>query len=71
MSAFLERRFALAERRTDVRTEALGGIGFGVLGFVTVMLVKGRARDVHPIMWALVPLFLAFYAEDWLSANVF
>jgi AGZA family xanthine/uracil permease-like MFS transporter len=47
------------------------GIGFGVLGFVTVMLVKGRARDVHPIMWALVPLFLAFYADDWLSANVF
>jgi AGZA family xanthine/uracil permease-like MFS transporter len=47
------------------------GIGFGVLGYVTVMLVKGKARDVHPIMWALVPLFLAFYAEDWLSVNVF
>lgn len=47
------------------------GIGFGVLGFVTVMLVQGRARDVHPIMWALVPLFLALYAEGWLSANVF
>jgi AGZA family xanthine/uracil permease-like MFS transporter len=47
------------------------GIGFGVLGFVTVMLARGKARDVHPIMWALVPLFVAFYAEDWLSANVF
>ena len=47
------------------------GIGFGVLGFVLVMAVRGRAREVHPIMWALVPLFLAFYAEDWLSANVF
>lgn len=47
------------------------GIGFGVLGYVTVMLAKGRAREIRPIMWALVPLFVAFYAEDWLSANVF
>ncbi|MDQ5808008.1 MAG: NCS2 family permease [Actinomycetota bacterium] len=47
------------------------GIGFGVIGFVVIMAVRGRAREVHPLMWALVPLFLAFYAEDWLSANVF
>jgi AGZA family xanthine/uracil permease-like MFS transporter len=47
------------------------GIGFGVIGFVATMAVRGRARDVHPLMWALVPLFLAFYAEDWLAANVF
>jgi AGZA family xanthine/uracil permease-like MFS transporter len=26
---------------------------------------------VHPLMWALVPLFLAFFASDWLSAHVF
>ena len=31
----------------------------------------GRAREVHPLMWALVPLFVAFFASDWLSANVF
>ena len=47
------------------------GIGFGVIGFVAVMVARGRAREIHPLMWALVPLFLAFYAEDWLSANVF
>jgi AGZA family xanthine/uracil permease-like MFS transporter len=47
------------------------GIGFGVLGFVAVMVVRGRAGEIHPLMWALVPLFLAFYADDWLSANVF
>jgi AGZA family xanthine/uracil permease-like MFS transporter len=27
----------------------------------------GRAREVHVLMWFLVPLFLAFYAEDWLQ----
>ena len=47
------------------------GIGFGVIGYVIVMLAKGRAREIHVLMWILIPLFLAFYAEDWLSANVF
>ena len=47
------------------------GIGFGVIGYVVVMAVLGRAREIHPLMWVLVPLFLAFYAEDWLAANVF
>src|SRR4051794_847714 len=47
------------------------GIGLGVLGYVAVMAGTGRAREVHPLMWALVPFFLAFFASDWLSANVF
>ena len=47
------------------------GIGLGVLGYVAAMTAIGRAREVHPLMWALVPLFLAFFASDWLSANVF
>src|SRR3954471_14925098 len=47
------------------------GIGFGIIAFALVMVVKGRAREVHPLMWALVPLFLAFYADDWLSVHVF
>jgi AGZA family xanthine/uracil permease-like MFS transporter len=47
------------------------GIGFGIIGFVVAMTAQGRWREVHPLMWALVPLFLAFYADDWLSAHVF
>jgi len=47
------------------------GIGLGVIGFVLVMVVRGRVREIHPLMWLLVPLFLAFFADDWLSANVF
>lgn len=47
------------------------GIGLGVISFVVVMVVRGRAREIHPLMWALVPLFCAFYADDWLSAHVF
>src|SRR4051794_17083581 len=46
------------------------GIGFGVIGYVAIMLVTGRVREIHPLMWVLVPMFLAYYASDWLSANV-
>src|SRR3954470_13970029 len=47
------------------------GIGLGVLSYVAVMVGTGRARAIHPLMWCLVPLFLAFFASDWLEANVF
>jgi AGZA family xanthine/uracil permease-like MFS transporter len=47
------------------------GIGFGVISYVLIMAVRGRAREVHPLMWALVPLFTVFYADHWLSAHVF
>jgi AGZA family xanthine/uracil permease-like MFS transporter len=47
------------------------GIGLGVFGYVVAMISQRRAREVHPLMWALVPMFAAFYASDWLTANVF
>jgi adenine/guanine/hypoxanthine permease len=47
------------------------GIGFGVFGYVAVMLAQGRWGEVHPLMYGLVPLFGMYYASDWLSAHVF
>jgi AGZA family xanthine/uracil permease-like MFS transporter len=47
------------------------GIGLGVFGYVAATIARGRAREIHPIMWGLVPLFAAFFAADWLSAHVF
>ena len=47
------------------------GIGLGVFGYVVTMLARRRAAEIHPLMWLLVPLFAAFFASDWLSANVF
>ena len=47
------------------------GIGLGVISYVIVMAASGRVRAIHPLMWAIVPFFLAFFAADWLSANVF
>jgi AGZA family xanthine/uracil permease-like MFS transporter len=47
------------------------GIGLGVIGYVVVMATTGRARGVHPLMWAIAPFFVAFFAADWLEVNVF
>jgi adenine/guanine/hypoxanthine permease len=47
------------------------GIGLGVFGYVVTMIARRRVREIHFIMWLLVPLFAAFFASDWLSANVF
>jgi AGZA family xanthine/uracil permease-like MFS transporter len=47
------------------------GIGLGVIGYAVVMVALGRAREVHPLMWAIAPFFVAFFAEPWLSEHVF
>jgi AGZA family xanthine/uracil permease-like MFS transporter len=47
------------------------GIGLGVFAYVAVMVARGRARQIHPLMWLLVPLFAAFFAHNWLSAHLF
>jgi adenine/guanine/hypoxanthine permease len=47
------------------------GIGLGVIGYVVVMAATGKAREIHPLMWAIAPFFVAFFAADWLEVNVF
>jgi AGZA family xanthine/uracil permease-like MFS transporter len=47
------------------------GIGLGVFGYVLSMAALRRVREVHPLMWGIALLFVAYYASDWLSANVF
>jgi AGZA family xanthine/uracil permease-like MFS transporter len=47
------------------------GIGFGVISYVVVMCATGKARQIHALMWAIVPFFLLFFAADWLEVNVF
>ena len=47
------------------------GIGLGMIAYVLVLSVTGRVRQVHPLSWVIAALFVAFFAADWLSANVF
>jgi len=56
---------------TPLTFSIAAGIGLGVVGYAAAMTAVGRAREVHVLLWILVPLFLAFLGSDWLSANVF
>jgi adenine/guanine/hypoxanthine permease len=37
------------------------GIGAGVITYALIKLVRGKAREVHPLMWAVAALFLLYF----------
>ena len=38
------------------------GLGAGFIAFVLIRTFQGRAREVHPLMWAVAAAFLLFFA---------
>ena len=38
------------------------GIGAGFLAFVIIKMVRGKAGEVHPLMWLVGALFIAYFA---------
>ncbi|HEY3335121.1 MAG TPA: NCS2 family permease [Candidatus Limnocylindrales bacterium] len=44
------------------------GIGAGFVSWVLIKLVKGKASEVHPLMWVVAALFLVFFFQDWILA---
>jgi AGZA family xanthine/uracil permease-like MFS transporter len=40
------------------------GIGAGFVTYVVIKAIRGRARDVHPLMWAVAALFVLYFALD-------
>ena len=47
------------------------GIGAGFVSYVVIKAVRGRTRDVHPLMWGVAALFVLYFAihpvTDWLT----
>lgn len=47
------------------------GIGAGVISFVVIKVAMGKARRVHPLMWVVGALFVAYFLigpiQDWLG----
>jgi AGZA family xanthine/uracil permease-like MFS transporter len=40
------------------------GIGAGFVSYVLVKAVRGKARQVHPLMWGVAVLFVVYFAID-------
>ncbi len=47
------------------------GIGAGFVAYVFIKLVRGKAGQVHPLLWIVAVLFLVYFAidpiTDWLT----
>ena len=44
------------------------GIGAGFLSYVFIKLVRGKGREVHPLMWIVAVLFVLYFAISPLTA---
>jgi AGZA family xanthine/uracil permease-like MFS transporter len=45
------------------------GIGAGFLSWVTIRVVQGKARQVHPLMWAVSAAFLIYFGINLVKAS--
>ncbi len=43
------------------------GIGAGVITWVFIKLVRGKAGEIHLLMWGAAVAFLIFFLKDWLE----
>ena len=46
------------------------GIGAGFLTFVLIKIVRGKAADVHPLMWVVSIAFLVYFANNWIQSVI-
>jgi len=42
------------------------GIGAGFISWVLIKVVRGRASEVHPLMWLVSVAFVIFFLQAWL-----
>ena len=40
------------------------GIGAGFVTYVVIKIARGRAREVHPLLWVVAALFVVYFAID-------
>ncbi len=44
------------------------GIGAGFISWVLIKVVKGKAAEVHPLMWLVSLSFVIFFLQEWLPS---
>jgi adenine/guanine/hypoxanthine permease len=43
------------------------GIGAGFVAYVVIKLVRGKAGDIHPLLWLVGVAFVVYFAQSWLN----
>ena len=44
------------------------GIGAGFLAYVLIKVVRGKAAEIHPLMWVVAALFVVYFAIEPITA---
>ena len=47
------------------------GIGAGLISYVLLKAVRGKAREIHPLLWAVAALFLLYFLRGELERLLF
>jgi len=47
------------------------GIGAGLISYVVLKAVRGKAREIHPLLWAVAALFLLYFLRGELERLLF
>lgn len=43
------------------------GIAFGFVAYTVAMISAGKAKEIHPTVWALMVIFVLYFASPYLS----
>ena len=46
------------------------GIGAGFISWVLLKIVRGKAGQVHPLMWLVTAGFVIYFANAWIQTIV-
>jgi AGZA family xanthine/uracil permease-like MFS transporter len=46
------------------------GIGAGFVSWVFIKVVKGKAGEIHTLMWAVSIAFVIYFAKDWIETII-
>lgn len=46
------------------------GIGAGFVTYVVVKVVRGKVRDIHPLMWVVTAAFVVYFAQALLGSGI-
>jgi len=46
------------------------GIGAGFVSWVFIKAIRGKASQIHTLMWIVAAAFLVFFARDWLQSFI-
>jgi adenine/guanine/hypoxanthine permease len=46
------------------------GIGAGFISWVVIKLAKGKASEIHPLMWVVSALFVIYFLQGWLNTII-